>query len=856
MLKNGFFQKLVSSGPLSLVSTSIRHKLLAGLLGVAIVPLVALGVTSYRSSEDALMKQAFNQLEAVKTIKSNQVNSYFKTIEDQILTFSEDLTVVQAMTDFKQAIETVREENAATPEDVEKMKAELRQYYANDFANEYKSITGGLPNTNAQMAELDDDTLFLQYQYIKANPNPLGSKELLNRASDTSSYSDHHAKYHPMVRSFLKKFGYYDIFLVDIDSGDIVYSVFKELDFTTSLIDGPYADTNFGEAFRRAAAASSAEFVTLVDYKPYTPSYEAAASFIASPIFDDEGKKLGVAMFQMPIDRINGIMGERTGLGESGETYAVGNDNLFRNDSRFLEDLGVATTIINTEVPVETKAVSESFAGNPGIEVIDDYRGSPVLSAWEPITIHKATGAGDADITWALMSEIDLAEVRQPVDAMFWTILLLTVGATGVVALVSVLFAKSFTKQTDSINGMLGQIGIGIFDARCEVVSQDELGQVATALNSMCDNTMSLIQSQDQREALESAIDTLKAQVASIADGDLSSEVEVDERAGEALTELANSVNYMVKQLREIVSNVQGATVSVSGSANEIQSTTEHLSSGSEAQAAQILDTTAAIDEMAVSIQQVSENTVSSADVAQTARDNAVKGAEAVQNTIKGMDRIRDQVQDTSKRIKRLGESSQQIGEIVQLIGDIADRTSILALNASIQAAMAGEAGQGFAVVAEEVERLAERANDATKQIGTLIKSIQGETSEAIAAMEESTREVVSGSELAADAGASLEEINAVSRDLAELMQQISLAAKQQARGAESVSKSMGEISEVTQQTAAGTRQAAVSVSDLATMADGLYGSVSQFRLPETVTAQPVADPTANLNKLVGEALS
>ena len=269
---------------------------------------------------------------------------------------------------------------------------------------------------------------------------------------------------------------------------------------------------------------------------------------------------------------------------------------------------------------------------------------------------------------------------------------------------------RTFPKT--SIKGMLGQIGMGMFDARCDVVSQDELGQVALSLNSMCDNTMSLIQSQDQREALEGAIDTLKAQVASIADGDLTSEVAVDERAGEGLTELASSVNYMVSQLREIVSNVQGATVTVSGSANEIQSTTEHLSTGSEAQAAQILDTTAAIDEMAVSIQQVSENTVSSAEVAQTARDNAVKGAEAVPNTIKGMDRIRNQVQDTSKRIKRLGESSQQIGEIVQLIGDIADRTSILALNASIQAAMAGEAGQGFAVVAEEVERLAERATD------------------------------------------------------------------------------------------------------------------------------------------------
>ena len=345
------------------------------------------------------------------------------------------------------------------------------------------------------------------------------------------------------------------------------------------------------------------------------------------------------------------------------------------------------------------------------------------------------------------MSEIDFAEVNAPVNAMFWTIMIVLVTSTVIVAVVSWLFARSFTKQTDSITGMLGQIGIGMFDARCEVVSEDELGQVATALNSMCDNTMSLIQSQDERQALENSIESLKAEVALIASGDLTHDVAVDTGAANSLGDLAESVNFMVVQLREIVSNVQQATLSVSSSANQIQNTTEHLSSGSESQATQILDTTAAIDEMAVSIQQVSENTVNSADVAQKARANAARGAEAVQNTIQGMGRIRERVQDTSKRIKRLGESSQQIGEIVQLIGDIADRTSILALNASIQAAMAGEAGQGFAVVAEEVERLAERANDATKQIGTLIKSIQGETSEAIAAMEDSTREVVTGSD-------------------------------------------------------------------------------------------------------------
>jgi twitching motility protein PilJ len=236
---------------------------------------------------------------------------------------------------------------------------------------------------------------------------------------------------------------------------------------------------------------------------------------------------------------------------------------------------------------------------------------------------------------------------------------------------------------------------------------------------------------------------------------------------------------------------------------------------------------------MAESIHEVSEQTEQSADVAHKARDNAVHGTTAVRNTIQGMERIRDQVQENAKRIKRLGETSQEVGEIVQLIGDIADRTSILALNASIQAAMAGDAGKGFAVVAEEVERLAERANHATKQIESLIKAIQSETAEAIAAMEDCTKEVVSGSKLAAEAGDVLDQIDSVSKDLAALMQSMTQVTRRQAQGASDLSKSMGEISHVTQQTAIETKQAAESVGNLAALADALQQSVAAFRLPQ-----------------------
>jgi twitching motility protein PilJ len=391
------------------------------------------------------------------------------------------------------------------------------------------------------------------------------------------------------------------------------------------------------------------------------------------------------------------------------------------------------------------------------------------------------------------------------------------------------LVTRTITQQITAIKALFSQIGIGDFSARAEVLTNDELGEMATTLNAMLDNTLTLIQSREERDNIQGSIQKLLEEISGVADGDLSKNAEV---TADMTGAIADAFNFMILQLRQIISNVQDATVQVSSSANEIHATAEHLAQGSEGQALQIVNTSAAVDEMAVSIQQVSENAATSAKVADQALAVARRGAESVNATIEGMNRIRDQVQETAKRIKRLGESSQQIGEIVQLIDDIADRTSILALNASIQAAMAGEAGRGFAVVAEEVERLAERSTNATKKIANLVKTIQSETNEAVTAMEEGTREVVDGSTLANQAGQSLSEIESVSGKLSDLIQSISLAAKQQARASEGVAKSMTEISQVTQQTAAGTKQAAVSVNGLASLADELRDSVSRFRLP------------------------
>jgi len=335
----------------------------------------------------------------------------------------------------------------------------------------------------------------------------------------------------------------------------------------------------------------------------------------------------------------------------------------------------------------------------------------------------------------------------------------------------------------------------------------------------------------EKNDRNQAAILRLLDEIADLADGDLTVNATVTEDFTGAI---ADSINYSIDQLRDLVQTINLTAVQVSAAAQETQSTAMHLAEASEHQAQEIAGASAAINEMAVSIDQVSANASESTAVAERSVAIANKGNEVVHNTITGMDNIREQIQDTSKRIKRLGESSQEIGDIVSLINDIADQTNILALNAAIQASMAGDAGRGFAVVADEVQRLAERSSAATKQIEALVKTIQTDTNEAVISMEQTTSEVVRGARLAQDAGVALEEIEKVSKTLAALIQNISNAARQQASSAGHISNTMNVIQEITSQTSAGTTVTAKSIGNLAKMASEMRGSVSGFTLSES----------------------
>lgn len=475
---------------LSLLTSSLKVRLVTVFLLIALLPMALVAWLGYQQASSALQDEANAKLTAIREIKKSQIESYFGTIAGQPETLSQNRAVIDSVTEFETAFRSLTDELAAAGIEVE--DSSLKSYYANEFAPRYAD--GGGKGNVTSLIPADDTVRAAQYLYMTSNPNETGSKHLMDDAGDGSRYSAAHAKYHPAMRSFLEEFGFYDIFIADPQNGNIIYSVFKEIDFGTSLKNGVYANTNFAEAYKLAANSRTPGESFLVDYATYTPSYLAPASFISSPIFDQD-ELIGVLLFQMPIDSINAVMQTREGMGESGETYIVGPDNLLPSDSRFSEE----STLLKLEV--DTDAANDALAGNIDTQIVDDYRGIPVLSAYTPLGIDG--------VQWAMLAEIDEAEVLAPANSLL-KVTLIVLGISGLlVAIVGFLFARqianpvqvvansvqelaervfpSLAKSAEAIAAGDLNVKIAVSTQKVSVKSKDEIGQMANAFNDMVD---------------------------------------------------------------------------------------------------------------------------------------------------------------------------------------------------------------------------------------------------------------------------------------------------------------------------------------------------------------------------------
>lgn len=467
---------------------------------VASLSMLVVGIISYTKAKKSLEQESFNRLTAVREMKSTQIEDYFQLINDQLITFAEEPLVVGAMKEFKEGYNNIDKDLRIDANKLAEMQAANNAYISNNYL---KKLNRNLekPATLKEETSRNLQNVILQNLYIVSNPKETGAKHELDASPDGSPYSRTHAKYHPLMRDFLEKFGYYDIFLIDDVTGNIVYTVFKEVDFGTSLNDGPFSKTNLATSFKAARGPVTKDYVNIVDFEPYHPSYNAAASFISCPVFDG-GKKIGVLTFQMPIDRINDIMTNKqnwanVGLGATGETYIVGEDFTIRNQSRFLiedslnyfkmlEAIGTpASTIQKIRSfgstvglqEVKTEGTREAITGKVDTRIFPDYRGVSVLSAYRPLKIK--------DMHWVIMSEIDEEEAFAHVDTLRKQIILGFAALVLVVILVSYLVSRQITKPLKILTVDALELAKGNMNVEIPTGGKDEIGVLSLSFKKM-----------------------------------------------------------------------------------------------------------------------------------------------------------------------------------------------------------------------------------------------------------------------------------------------------------------------------------------------------------------------------------
>jgi methyl-accepting chemotaxis protein len=627
--------------------------------------------------------------------------------------------------------------------------------------------------------------------------------------------------------AYAQKYGYPDLYLLEPD-GHIFYSAAHNNDYQTNILSGEFKDSSFAATVETVLSTKK---MVISDVARYQPADDKPVSFLAMPFLQDDQVSMVVAL-RIPIAQINGIMENHGGSGITGDSYLVGMDKLWRTESLQTKNYKVKSTLLNPKLVVDTQPVKEAMAGKSGTGITTNSLGETVLASWKPFSFHG--------LQWAIINEVNQAEISEPVTRLLNSSTLAAVAGVLAVLLLSFFVSGGITRQVGAIMGAMSKVEEGDYDTKAEVISSDELGAMASSFNEMITTTKGLMTDrQVEHDQLQESIMGLLMEISAMSEGDMTVRATVRE---DATGTVADSLNMMLEELSRAIAKIKGYSEQVGVTANSLSTSTDNLAVRSDSQSELISDAVKEIKQMTLAIEQAAVQAHSSAETSEISRAASADGTRAVEDTSQAMEAIRGNVQDTARAIKRLGESSQEISDFAKTINDISDRTSILALNASIQAAAAGEEGRGFAVVAEEIQRLAERSAASTRQIDTLIRNILGEISDAGVSMDSSIQEVVRGTRLSADALSRLKDINKRSAEVAELIGAVSLTTNEQAGTSVRVARSMNEIGIISTETAEKIRQSSASMRGMAAVSDEMLQAVATFKLGEDVSEVLVAE--------------
>ncbi|HIF17644.1 MAG TPA: methyl-accepting chemotaxis protein [Cycloclasticus sp.] len=748
---------------------------------------VAIGLLAINESTDAVETQVRQQLIATRENKKAAIESYFTRVNNQVLTFANDRMMINGAINFK---ESLAESSGGF--DVDDKRAALKQYYQQDFANEYnKRNVSATKDTAGFVDSLDDYAVDMQFHYIANNKHPLGEKDTLDMAADYSQYSTYHKMYHPHIRDYAKKFGFYDIFIVDPDSGQVVYSVYKEIDYATYLNDGDLANSGLGRAFKRANALESAGTV-IEDFKPYYPSYNDQASFIAAPIFDN-GNKVGVLVIQIPLDKVNAIMTNNnqwkaSGMGDTGESYIVGDDLNMRSISGFLvedkqaylEELkseGVAQNIVeviavkNSSIGLQaitSDAAKAAIAGKTGEATVADHRHVNVLSAYTPLDIKG--------LNWALVTTMDEEEAFHPAvvlrNEIIKIALIVIVVMGGIATLLGFYLSKVISAPIES------------FSMEIKEIIKDNRVDLTKRIPSDGDDEFSL---------------------------------------------LANDINTMLAKNQHVIVDILSSTVELQNTTSNLIKAASQTKSDLDKQQQYTVGIADSMQTMSTMVNEIVTNVSNTAEQANERNELALEGNLVITKTIEAINYLSSNIGNTADVVDQLEVQSNSIGSVLDVIKGVAEQTNLLALNAAIEAARAGEQGRGFAVVADEVRTLASRTQGATAEIQNMIQELQLKAKESANVMKETNNQANEASEMASQGHTALDSMSSMMDHVKGMTTDIVNSTNEQAAATVRINESIAKISGYAEQTQHANSQSIAHCKDLELVSRKMESIVKVF---------------------------